>query len=145
MIASVIITKPFDFSNNGGVNPQFSFYMYRDGGFLAHDDHIRIYVNTSPSITGATLLTNTLGTNQIFRRNTGAPAATANTWNQYTYDLPAATYNQRRHYFIIMGVCRDGNNIYLDQVRTNTYPSATNASDVSMNIFFKMVLRYRSG
>ncbi len=131
---SIIITKPFDFSNNGGVNPQFSFYMYRDGGFPAQDDHIRVYVNTSPSMTGATLLTNTLGSNQIFRRNTGTPAATANTWNQYTYDLPALTYNQRRHYFIIMGVCRDGNNIYLDQVRTNTYPAATNAADVRFNI-----------
>ncbi|MBL0095744.1 MAG: hypothetical protein IPP46_04100 [Bacteroidetes bacterium] len=131
---SIIITKPFDFSNNGGVNPQFSFYMYRDNGFGAQDDHIRVYVNTSPSMSGATLLTNTATTDIIYRRNTGIPAATANTWNQYTYDLPAATYNQRRHYFIIMGVCRDGNNIYLDQVRTNTYPAATNAADVRFNI-----------
>jgi hypothetical protein len=131
---ALIITKPFDFSNNGGVNPFFRFYMYRDNGFLTNDDKIRVYVNTVPSLTGATLLTNTLGTSDIFRRNNGIPTATANTWNQYTYDLPAATYNGKRYYFIIMGICKDGNNIYIDQVQTNTYPTATLASDVSINM-----------
>ena len=62
---SLIITKPFDFSNNGGVNPQFSFYMYRDNGFGAQDDHIRVYVNTSPTLSGATLLSNTASTNLV--------------------------------------------------------------------------------
>ncbi len=134
---SILITKPYDFSNNGGTNPQFSFYMYRDGGFLLNDDHIRVYINTTPSMSGATLLTNTLGSNQILRRNNAAPVAGANTWNQYTYDLAAGTYNGNRYYFIIMGVCRDGNNIYLDQVRTNTYPSAMNSTDVSFNLFLQ--------
>jgi hypothetical protein len=104
-------------------------------GFWRQDDHIRVYVNTSPTLSGATLLSNTLGTNQIFRRNTGIPAAAANTWNQYTYDLPAASYTQKRYYFMILGVCKDGNNIYIDQVRTNTYPSATNAADVNFDLF----------
>lgn len=135
---SIIITKPFDFSNNMGVNPQFSFYMYRDNGFLANDDNIRVYVNTSPNMTGATLLSDLVnGSNIIYRRNNGAPVATANTWNQYTYDLPAATYNGKRYYFIIMGVCRDGNNIYIDQVGTKTYPSPTNASDVKIDLFLQ--------
>lgn len=132
---ALVITKPFDFSNNGGVNPQFSFYMYRDNGWLVNDDHIRVYINTQASLTGATLLSNTAGTDILYRRNNGSPAATANSWNQYTYDLPAATYNGKRCYFIIMGVCRDGNNIYLDQVRANTYPSAMNVADVSVNLF----------
>lgn len=134
---SIMITKPFDFSNNGGVDPFLRFYMYRDGGLLTNDDKIRVYVNTVPSITGATLLTNTLGTTDIFRKNTGVPAAAANTWNQYTYNLPAATYNGRRYYFIFMGIAKDGNNIYLDQVQVNTYPSATNPSDVKMNLFLQ--------
>ncbi|MBL7923031.1 MAG: hypothetical protein JNL88_02425, partial [Bacteroidia bacterium] len=131
---TIIITKPFDFSNNGGVNPQFSFYMYRDNGFAGNDDHIRIYINTVPSMSGATLLSNTLGSNKMSRYYNTAPAAVANSWNQYTYDLAAATYTQKRYYFIIMGVCKDGNNIYMDRVTTNTYPSATLASDVSFNL-----------
>ncbi len=135
---SIIITKPFDFSNNAGVNPQFNFQMYRDNGFAAQDDHIRVYINTVPSMSGATLLTNTVGTDKIPRYFNNAPiAAVANTWNLYTYDLVAASYTATRYYFIIMGVCKDGNNIYMDRVTTNTYPSATNASDVSFNLFLQ--------
>ena len=129
-----MISKPFDFSNNGGVDPFIRFYMYRDNGFLANEDKIRVYINTVPTITGATLLTNTVGTNEILRRNNGAPVAVANTWNQYTYNLPAATYNGKRYYVILEGVCRDGNNIYIDQFAVNTYPSATLTTDVSINM-----------
>ncbi len=135
---SIIITKPFDFSNNAGVNPQFSFYMYRDNGFNLADDHIRVYINTSPSMSGATLLSNTLGADKLSRYYLTAPAAAlANSWNQYTYDLASATYTAKRYYFIIMGVCKDGNNIYMDRVTTNTFPSATLASDVNINLFLQ--------
>jgi PKD-like domain/Secretion system C-terminal sorting domain/SprB repeat/GEVED domain len=134
---SVIITKPFDFSNNAGANPQFSFYMYRDNGFAANDDHIRVYVNTAPNMTGATLLTNTIGADRVPRYNGSVPFASANSWNLYSYDLSAASYLAKRYYFIIMGVCKDGNNIYLDRVTTNTYPSATLASDVKVNLFLQ--------
>lgn len=134
---SIIITKPFDFSNNGGINPQFSFYMYRDNGFAVNDDHIRVYINTVPSMSGATLLSNTLGANKLPRYFASAPAATSNTWNQYTYDLTAASYTAKRYYFIIMGVCKDGNNIFMDRVTTNTYPGSMNASDVSFNLFLQ--------
>lgn len=134
---AIMITKPFDFSNNGGTNPTFSFYMFRDNGFSSNDDHILVYVNTSPTIAGATLLTNTVGTTKISRYNVSFPAVVANTWNQYTYSLPAATYNQKKHYFIVVGVARGGNNTYLDLVTTNTYPTATIASDVSFNIFLQ--------
>lgn len=131
----LMVTKPFDFSNNGGNNPTFSFYMYRDNGFLANNDRVRVYINTVPDINGATLLTNTLGTTDILRRYNGAPIAVANTWNLYSYSLPAATYNGKRYYFIFSGICGDGNNIYIDQVQTQTWPSATLASDVHMNLF----------
>ncbi len=134
---SVIITKPFDFSNNAGVNPQFSFYMYRDNGFAANDDHIRVYVNTSATLNGATLLTNTLGSNRLSRYYNSIPVSGANSWNQYTFDLTAGSYTAKRYYFIIMGVCKDGNNIYLDRVTTNTYPSPTIASDFDVNLFYQ--------
>jgi hypothetical protein len=88
-------------------------------------------------MSGATLLSNTLGANKMSRYYNTAPASGANTWNLYTYDLAAATYTAKRYYFIIMGVCKDGNNIYMDRVTTNTYPSATNASDVSFNLFLQ--------
>ncbi|MFN0187063.1 MAG: T9SS type A sorting domain-containing protein [Bacteroidia bacterium] len=132
---SIMITKPFDFSNNAGVNPQFSFYMYRDNGLSGNDDHIRVYININPSITGATLLSNTSGASKIPRYSGSSPAATANTWNQYTYSLPAATYTSKRYYFFIMGIGKDGNNMYLDQITTNTFPSPMFPADVSFNLF----------
>ena len=131
---SYMITKPFDFSNNAGTNPEFSLSIFRDNGFALADDHIRVYVNTVPSITGATLLTNAAGFDKVSRYNSTAPAVAANSWYSSVYQLPAATYNQRRYYFIIMGVCKDGNNMYLDRVTANTYPTATLAADVKLNI-----------
>ena len=132
-----MVSKPFDFSNNGGVNPQLSFYMYRDNGWLANDDRIEVLINTVPSEVGATLLTNTLGTTSILRRNNGAPVAAANTWNQYTYNLNAAIYNGKKYYFIFRGIAGDGNHIYIDRIAVNTYPSAMNKSDVSAGLFYQ--------
>ena len=129
-----MISKPFDFSNNGGVDPFIRFYMYRDNGFLANEDKIRVYINTVPTITGATLLTNTVGTNEILRRNNGAPVAVANTWNQYTYNLPAATYNGKRYYVILEGVCRDGNNIYIDQINLSGTVLTTGISEIEKSM-----------
>lgn len=134
---SIMITKPFDFSNNFGTNPQLSFYMFRDDGQAAKNDQIRVYINTSPSFTGATLLSNTLGSNKISRYFNTAPVAVANSWNQYTYDLTAANYTAKRYYFIIMGISKAGNNIYLDRFQVNTFPSPTLATDVNMDLFFQ--------
>lgn len=142
---AVMITKPFDFSNNLGSNPQLSFYMYRDNGQSAKNDLIRVYINTSPSIIGATLLSNTLGVNKISRYYNTAPVTVANTWNQYTYDLNAATYTAKRYYFIIMGVSKAGNNIYLDRFQVNTFPSAASSNDVNMDLFFQNTSAIGSG
>jgi hypothetical protein len=136
---SIMITKPFDFSSNSGTNPQLSFYMFRDNGQSAKNDLIRVYINTSPSLSGATLLSNTLGVNKISRYYNTAPVAVANSWNQYTYDLNAATYTAKRYYFIIMGVSKAGNNIYLDRFQVNTFPSPTLANDVNMELFFQNI------
>jgi hypothetical protein len=77
-------------------------------------------------------LTNTVGVTDILRRNNGAPVATLLIRGLSTrIILPAATYNGKRYYVILMGICGDGNNIYIDQLQTvNTYPSPTNSADV---------------
>jgi hypothetical protein len=131
---SILITKPFDFSQNGGTNPTFSFDMYRDNGFTANNDKIEVFINTVPTTVGMVPITHAAGVNFINRPNTSFPAVTANTWNTYTFTLPAATYNQRRYYFIIRAIGQDGNNIYLDKFTTNTYPSTMLPGDVSFNL-----------
>ncbi|MBK7683508.1 MAG: hypothetical protein IPJ26_14050 [Bacteroidetes bacterium] len=100
--------------------------MYRDNGFALADDHLRVYINTAPTMTGATLLSNTLGSNKLSRYKCYSSSCHANTWNQYNYNLTAATsQSSKRYYFIIMGVCKDGNNIYLGLVY-NKYVSICN-------------------
>lgn len=131
-----MISKPFDFSNCGVTNPTFSFSMYRDNGFAANQDRIQVYVNSIPSFTGATLLTNTAGSTTIFRYNASFPAATANTWNTYTYNLLATTYNggPKKTYIIVVGIAADGNNIYMDNFQVNTYPSPMMTGDISLDV-----------
>lgn len=135
--SAAIITKPYDFSNNGGADPFLKFYMYRDNGKPGSNDRIEIYINTSPTLNGATLLSNNLGTTVIPRYNNSAPVAAANTWNQYTYQLPAAQFTGLRYYFIILGISGNGNDIYLDQFQVNTYPSPANVTDVEMDLFLQ--------
>jgi len=132
---ALMISKPFDFSNNGGVNPEFKFNIFRDNISTVASDVVKVYINTTPTMTGALLLTNASGTTQISRYHNSFPAVTANTWQQITYSLPAATYNQKKYYFIIEGICTGGANLYLDLFTTNTFPSASNAGDVSFDMF----------
>jgi hypothetical protein len=130
---SLMFTKPYDFSQNGGTNPVFSFQMYRDNGFTANNDRIEVFINTVPSTVGMVAINHASGTNFINRPNTSFPGSAIG-WQTYTFTLPAATYNQRRYYFIIRAIGADGNNIYLDNFITNTYPSAMIAGDVSFNL-----------
>lgn len=131
---SILITKPFDFSQNGGTNPTFSFDMFRDNGFTANNDKIEVFINTVPTTAGMIPINHAGGVNFINRPNTSFPAVAANTWNTYTFTLSAATYNQRRYYFIIRAIGQDGNNIYLDKFTTNTYPSIMIPGDVSFEL-----------
>ncbi|CAN5445318.1 hypothetical protein BH11BAC2_BH11BAC2_01320 [soil metagenome] len=132
-----VFTKPYDFSNNSGTNPTISFWMFRDGFNASSNDRIEVLINTTPFLAGATLLTNTVGTTAISRNNTFAPAVAANTWNQYTYSLPAATYNGLKYYFIIRCIRASsgpGLDMFFDLFNTNTHPSAMVPSDVSMDL-----------
>jgi uncharacterized protein (TIGR02145 family) len=125
-----MVSKPFDFSSCGATNPTFSFQMYRDNGFSSAADEISVFMNTSPSIVGATAINHGGGTNKILRYNG------INGWNTYTFTLNAATYNAgpKKAYIILVGVAKGGNNIYIDNFRVNTFPSPTVTGDVSMNV-----------
>ncbi|CAN5445220.1 hypothetical protein BH11BAC2_BH11BAC2_01310 [soil metagenome] len=134
---TLVLTKPFDFSNNGGTNPTLTFWMFRDGFNAGSNDRIEILINTAPVLAGATLLTNNIGTTAISRNNTLAPVALANSWNQYTYSLPSGTYNGLKYYFIvrcIRATAGVGLDMFYDLFVTTTYPTATIGTDVSMDL-----------
>uniref|UniRef100_UPI00200C4127 hypothetical protein n=1 Tax=Escherichia coli TaxID=562 RepID=UPI00200C4127 len=52
---ALLISKPFDFSNNAGTNPTFSFWVYRDAGVAGANDRLEVFWSgVSPGL-GATL------------------------------------------------------------------------------------------
>lgn len=90
------------------------FWMYRDAGYATNFDTTAFYINTSASITGATLLGN-------FNRNkTLAPIETgADGWYKYQISIPL-TFNTATNYLIIKGKSSYGNNMFVDDVKIYT-------------------------
>ena len=131
-----IISKSFDFSNNAGVNPTLSFWVYRDNVFPSNNDRLEVFWSGVSPGNGATLtpINHQAGTNVINRLSTMAPSVATGNWYEYKFTLPAATYNTKRNYFIIRGITAIGNNMYLDNFTVNTYPAAMLATDVKFDL-----------
>lgn len=135
--SAYLITKPFDFSNNGGVNPTFSFWVYRDLGYSTQNDRLEVFWSGVSPGPGATLtpINHQSGSNVIPRYTTSFPSAiNGEGWYEYKFTLPAATYNTKRNYFVIRGISANGNNMYLDNFTVNTYPTAMLATDVQFDL-----------
>ena len=135
-----LISKPFDFSNNGGVAPTFSFWVYRNNQFPTFTDRLEVFWSgVSPGF-GATLtpINHQGGTNVINRVTALAPTvspAGGAGWFEYRFTLPTtAPYNTNRNYFVIRGIAQGGNNIYMDRFAVNTYPTAMIATDVKFDL-----------
>ena len=86
--------------------------MYRDNGYTTDYDSMSVYVNTSASTTGATLLIN------LPRYLGFSPTAPANGWYQYSVPVPV-TFNTATNYIIFKGISYFGNDIYLDDVNVS--------------------------
>ncbi len=93
----------------GGTGIQVSFWMYRDNGYLSTADKVDVYVNTSATSTGGTLL----GT--VNRATNLTPTVSANGWNQYTFVVPS-TFTTATNYIIFKGTSQFGNDIFIDDV-----------------------------
>lgn len=133
---AVLISKPFDFSSCGSADPNFEFKMYRDNGFSANNDRVTVFVNSLPTMTGATPVNHQFATNVIHRYYNNLPASVPNTWNTYSFTLPASVYNNgpKKTYIILCAIANGGQNIFIDDFRVTTYPSPMNKNDVSMNV-----------
>ena len=104
---SMLVSRPYDFSNSA-VAGVASLWMWRDDTYVTHVDSMRVFANTSPNLTGATLLTTTVGAYTSIRRHrTLAPVASPNTWNQYSYNIPAAFYGPAPVYIIVVATSRN--------------------------------------
>gem|GEM_PF-3878628 len=116
---AILVTPPLN-TSSGTYN--VAFWMYRDNGYSSNADLVRVYYNTAPNKTGATLL----GT--VNRYYASAPAeATANQWYQYTFTLASSG----SLYVIFDAVSAYGNNIFVDDVcvqQSCTPPTAVTVS-----------------
>lgn len=86
-----------------------SFWMYRDDAYLSSVDQVKVYINTTNTSVGATLL----GT--INRNRALDPVVAANGWYNYKFFLPEGLAGQTRR-IIFEAVGKYGNNIYFDNV-----------------------------
>jgi len=111
-----LISPLFSLTNAAG--GKVSFWMYRDTGYSNKADLINVYVNTTSSLSGASLL----GT--VNRSTTLSPTVASAGWYQYSFDIPG-TYNSATNYLIINGVSAYGNDIHLDDITVSAVSSGT--------------------
>ncbi|MDR0682782.1 MAG: choice-of-anchor J domain-containing protein [Dysgonamonadaceae bacterium] len=94
----------------GSTAAELSFRMYRDnnGPYGSEKDSVNVYIASSLSTAGATLLTT------IYRCKDYAPVESAEGWYQYKVTIPGGS---GVFYIGIEGVSDWGNNTYLDDIK----------------------------
>lgn len=107
----LLFSRPFDLQTS---SYQVSFWMFRDDYRTAYLDKVNVYINSTPSTVGATLL----GT--VNRNSLLSPAeVVANQWYRYSFDFPSGSAGIGK-YLIFQGVGQIGNDIYVDDIRIDT-------------------------
>lgn len=111
-----LITPPLGIPANNIY--QVKFWMFRDNGYTTYNNEVvNVYVNSSPTSTGGTLL----GT--VSRYFGFAPVeAVANQWYEYSFNIPASTGNNARH-IIFEAVSQFGNNMFVDHITVRALPT----------------------
>ena len=145
---AIIISKPFDFSNNGGVAPTFSFWVYRNNQFSGVNDRLEVFwsgvspglgpLGSGVNLANLTSINHQAGSNVINRAIGLAPVvspAGGAGWFEYKFTLPIGfPYNTKKNYFVIRGITQGGHNMFLDKFTVNTSPTAMLATDVQFNM-----------
>jgi hypothetical protein len=109
-----LITPPLAVPSGSGY--RVKFWMFRDNGYSTYNlEVLNVYVNTSPTSVGGTLL----GT--ISRYYGFAPVVpTANLWYEYEFNFTGAAANS---YVVFEAVSQFGNNMFIDDVDIREIPS----------------------
>ena len=102
----ILVTSPVQFESE---QYYIDFWMYRDSGYPnKQDEGIKVYINTTPSLTGATVIA------YIHRPITLEPVVESSGWYEYNYTLENIAGTK---YFIFEGISNFGNNIFIDDIR----------------------------
>jgi hypothetical protein len=119
-----LVTKAYDLSGRGASAANIRFWMYRDNASNLNDS-ITILAGTSPLLSSATRL----GVMQRYYNY--APVAAANSWNQYTYALPAGI-NTSHSYIFFVGTSKVGRDVLIDDFSIDTWPTNMVYSSTTM-------------
>jgi hypothetical protein len=103
----------------------FEFWMYRDNGNATAIDSLSFYINTTASITGATLLGNYNRIRSLSPIETGADG-----WYKYQVLIPAG-FNTATNYLILKGYSGYGNNLFVDDISIKN-PVVADAAPTTM-------------
>ncbi len=116
-----ISTPVVDLSNIGTDTSTFTLWIYRNDSLTADSDRISIYINTTRSLTGATMFGQIARSILINMPDTQAVSG----WYQYKFDLPAG-FNTDTNYILIQGTTASGGgtgfNIFIDDVSWESFP-----------------------
>ncbi|MGN6569253.1 MAG: GEVED domain-containing protein, partial [Flavipsychrobacter sp.] len=113
-----LVTPSMNFSTYTGGSNQMSFWFYYTGA----SDRVQVYINTSASSSGGTLL----GT--VYGYSPGASG-----WKQYTYTLPASYSSSSSVYIIFKSVSAYGDDLLIDDVSVDHIPACSGAASVSVS------------
>jgi hypothetical protein len=103
-----------------GSSYRVQFKMYRDSGYPADADNVKVYYNTT-NAAGGTLL----GT--VNRSKDLAPTVASDGWYSYVFNIPGTLTGTG--YINFLGTSAYGNNIFIDEVVVEQTP----ANDAEMN------------
>ncbi|HOJ17870.1 MAG TPA: choice-of-anchor D domain-containing protein [Ignavibacteriaceae bacterium] len=113
---AILVTPPLNIPTTEA-DYRVKFWMYRDAGYLTNLDRIAVFVNGSPSLTGADSIGN------IFRSKNLEPVVADTGWYEYTFNLPGSPAEAIK-YVIFKGVSGYGNNVYIDGVTIEAAPTS---------------------
>ena len=120
-----LVSAPMDWSGAGSTTPSVAFWMYRHTySAKTPASNVNVYVNTSPNLTGATLL------GSVSARFDQAPIVSAIGWYQYSYNIPVL-YRGFSNYIIFIVTSDYYNNVQIDNIAISSFPG-TPVADFSI-------------
>ncbi|MBV5350590.1 hypothetical protein JZU71_05630 [bacterium] len=115
--SSATLTSPSFSLSTGSTNNTVSFWMYRDATTYTdegatNDDKVELYINTAANLSGATIL------GSVYRLTSLSPSVASEGWYYYTFPIPD-TFNTSSNYLILKSISGWGNDIHLDDIRSD--------------------------
>lgn len=138
-----LASRPLDWTGRLGAGGTVSLRFYRDnsvtGTVNTVNDRIEVYMNTTPGVAGATLLTELATGATAIPRSYSLTIPNVTGWQLLTYNIPASAPKWdtcSTVYVVIRAISAGGNNMFIDSVSAPHWPTnmvATHAEVIYNN------------